>query len=262
MSWIFSEAMMKDYGNSPSLREPEGESLGECCLDGEPFAQLNVMPTQHKFWRNDKTMEFSNLSRFGLTLRLLTEDLGMAVLTSFLEDFHARTSVRPAKAQGSTVREAGCGATWNGSFVKYDPQTSTWRTHQCSLLGGLARVLGDLAALGFDAKWGVLGAAATGMDTERERIWVAAGPAGFRRAEMVRGQQGKRRHPPKGWAANDANTRSRLDRIRSLEQMVDEPAVFGSGDGLAHQVDRLKAIGNGQVPRVAATAFSILNNNA
>ncbi|TWW07768.1 DNA cytosine methyltransferase, partial [Klebsiella sp. ME-303] len=28
--------------------------------------------------------------------------------------------------------------------------------------------------------------------------------------------------------------------------------------GLAHRVDRIKALGNGQVPRVAATAFSLL----
>jgi DNA (cytosine-5)-methyltransferase 1 len=27
---------------------------------------------------------------------------------------------------------------------------------------------------------------------------------------------------------------------------------------MAHRVDRIKALGNGQVPRVAATAFSIL----
>jgi DNA (cytosine-5)-methyltransferase 1 len=31
-------------------------------------------------------------------------------------------------------------------------------------------------------------------------------------------------------------------------------------DGVAHRVDRIKALGNGQVPRVAATAFEILTN--
>jgi len=33
--------------------------------------------------------------------------------------------------------EAECGEKWRGSFVKYDPDSSLWRTHQCSLLGGL-----------------------------------------------------------------------------------------------------------------------------
>ena len=30
-----------------------------------------------------------------------------------------------------------CGEKWRGSFTKYDPDTSLWRTHQCSLLGDL-----------------------------------------------------------------------------------------------------------------------------
>ena len=37
-----------------------------------------------------------------------------------------------------------------------------------------------------------------------------------------------------------------------------EPAVGRVVDGMAHRVDRIKALGNGQVPRVAATAFDIL----
>lgn len=38
-----------------------------------------------------------------------------------------------------------------------------------------------------------------------------------------------------------------------------EPTVGRVVDGLAARVDRLKAIGNGQVPLVAATAFAILS---
>ena len=37
---------------------------------------------------------------------------------------------------------------------------------------GLGTVLGDLAALGFDAEWGVLSAADVGAPHLRERIWV------------------------------------------------------------------------------------------
>jgi DNA (cytosine-5)-methyltransferase 1 len=37
---------------------------------------------------------------------------------------------------------------------------------------GLGRVLGDLASMGFDAKWGVLGAADIGANHQRDRIWV------------------------------------------------------------------------------------------
>ena len=37
-----------------------------------------------------------------------------------------------------------------------------------------------------------------------------------------------------------------------------EPGVGRMVDGLAHGMDRLKALGNGQVPRVAATAWRLL----
>ena len=37
---------------------------------------------------------------------------------------------------------------------------------------GLGRVLGDLAEMGFDAKWGVLGAADVGAPHQRDRIWI------------------------------------------------------------------------------------------
>jgi len=39
---------------------------------------------------------------------------------------------------------------------------------------GLAVVLGDLAALGYDARWGVLGAGHVGAPHSRERLWVVA----------------------------------------------------------------------------------------
>jgi DNA (cytosine-5)-methyltransferase 1 len=40
-----------------------------------------------------------------------------------------------------TENEAECGEKWRGSFVKYDPNLSLWKTHQCSLLGDLDEFL-------------------------------------------------------------------------------------------------------------------------
>jgi len=39
---------------------------------------------------------------------------------------------------------------------------------------GLGRVLGDLASMGFNARWGVLGAADVGANHQRDRIWIVA----------------------------------------------------------------------------------------
>lgn len=123
MSWLFSQALAEEYSAGTSLA-------------GEPLSQLNVMPTPHKFWRNDKTIEFSRLSQFGLTSQLLTAVRGKELLMSYLAVFRVRTLARPVQVQESTVSEAGCGPTWRGSFARYDPSAaSSWRTAQCSLLG-------------------------------------------------------------------------------------------------------------------------------
>ena len=86
MSWLFSQALAEEYSAGTSL-------------DGEQFAPLSVTHTQHKFWRNDKTMEFSDLSRFGLTCAVLTGNRGEELLISFLADFHARTFQQQAPEQ-------------------------------------------------------------------------------------------------------------------------------------------------------------------
>lgn len=123
MSWLFSQALAEEYSAGSSL-------------DGEPFAQLNVMPTPHKFWRNDKMMDASNLSRFGLTLRLLTESHGEELLTSFRRVSRAKISVSLVVEQESKDSEAGCGSMFPASFAKLELGGSGWRTHQLSLLGG------------------------------------------------------------------------------------------------------------------------------
>jgi DNA (cytosine-5)-methyltransferase 1 len=38
-------------------------------------------------------------------------------------------------------KEAECGEKWRGSFVKYSPDSCSWKTHQCSLLGDLDEFL-------------------------------------------------------------------------------------------------------------------------
>jgi hypothetical protein len=121
MSWLFSRALVE-------------ASLQDSCSGGEPFAQLNVMPTPHKFWRNDKTIEHSNLSRFGLTCRLLTEHLGADVLMWCQEASRARTSALQGSAQVSTENAAACGDTWHGWLARFDPASCSWKTAQRSFI--------------------------------------------------------------------------------------------------------------------------------
>jgi len=55
--------------------------------------------------------------------------------------FHVRTLVPQEKAQELMENDQECGEKWQGSFVKYDPDTSLWKTHQCLLLGDLEEFL-------------------------------------------------------------------------------------------------------------------------
>ena len=56
--------------------------------------------------------------------------------------------------------------------------------------GYFGTVLGDLAALGYDARWGVLGADDAGAPHRRKRLWVVASDAGCARLK-TRGRWGQ-----------------------------------------------------------------------
>ncbi|WP_414146912.1 DNA cytosine methyltransferase [Erwinia sp. BNK-24-b] len=122
---------------------------------------------------------------------------------------------------------------------------------------GLAMVLGDIAAMGFDAEWCCISASECGASHNRDRIWLVAYPTGQHGKSwdsLVQGKNGGASAQPgglPGLAAFAGRRRGNAwpERLPRLRRVADDVA-FG--------VDRLKALGNGQVPRVAATAFSIL----
>ena len=150
---------------------------------------------------------------------------------------------------------------------------------------GLGVVLGDLAKMGFDAEWGVLGAANVGAPHLRERIWICAKQREFlshskyNRARWWE-QQSESIEKEDGNVANTSlsglspcNKSASRSRLQTLEKQFGgssneqrktkyewpaEPNVGRVADGVASRVDRLKAIGNGQVSRVAAIAWKLL----
>jgi DNA (cytosine-5)-methyltransferase 1 len=117
---------------------------------------------------------------------------------------------------------------------------------------GLSVVLRDLAALGYDARWGVLGAGAIGAPHKRDRMWVLA---------YTTMQGHSRRLPVRKTAKQPTHGIGYKDRAwnTSRKEMLAESLLFGKTHGVDKRLDRLKAIGNGQVPQVAATAFNILS---
>lgn len=57
-------------------------------------------------------------------------------------DSPARTSPAPVRGPESTGNGAAFGLRWPGSFVRFDPDSSSWKTAQCSLLGDLEEFSG------------------------------------------------------------------------------------------------------------------------
>jgi len=122
MSWLYSRALVEEYSAATSL-------------DGEQSAPLSGNPTQLAYLPLDRMTAFSRLSRFGMTFKPLTENLGQDVLTLYLEDFPVRTFLPLDEAQASKEPDRECGVTWRELLARYDPATSLWKTPQCSLLG-------------------------------------------------------------------------------------------------------------------------------
>ena len=191
---------------------------------------------------------------------------------------------------------------------------------------GLGRVLGDLAEMGYDARWGCVSAAdaifAAGNPAAyhgRERIWIAAADAAQPRTgkdiggirartsgagrgkradtatadagiaavhedadEWPKREQVERREVRSFTSSMGGNASECGDETRNANSDIEaekrkicerhqkssgdrqsnwwqaEPAVGRVVDGMAHRMDRLKCIGNGQVPHVAELAWKLL----
>jgi DNA (cytosine-5)-methyltransferase 1 len=122
------------------------------------------------------------------------------------------------------------------AFVENSPALTT---------RGLDRVLGDLASMGFDARWGVLGSDDVGAEHQRERIWIVADSMPWLK--------------PMGRDFPGGRWKSKQIAWNAHRQAVCEPGFLGKPSGMADRMDRNRAIGNGQDPRVAAAAFDLLS---
>ncbi|QOI36805.1 DNA cytosine methyltransferase [Leptospira interrogans] len=143
---------------------------------------------------------------------------------------------------------------------------------------GINRVLRDLAQMGYNAIWGVLGADDVGAPHIRKRIWILAYASSeqweresesreFKVSSLIDGN-GAKEHVAnsnkfdairRGLCTSEVSYKGSTSLQRG-EWWATEPNVGRVAHGVAFRVDRLKAIGNGQVPAVVRTAWHILNN--
>jgi DNA (cytosine-5)-methyltransferase 1 len=109
---------------------------------------------------------------------------------------------------------------------------------------GLGRVLGDLAALGYDAEWDCLPASAFGAPHQRDRLWIVAYP------ERARPSQPGSEPQPEGALvrALDAGGEARPGDAGAW---ATEPSVGRVAHGVSGRVDQFRALGNALIPQIA-----------
>jgi DNA (cytosine-5)-methyltransferase 1 len=144
------------------------------------------------------------------------------------------------------------------------------------LARGLGKILGELAALGYDAEWHCIPAAAVGADHLRDRIWIVAYP----NKELLRDEPGRRRGARRqgssiardngqaraladsnqghrngrnsalqmGWGASAAETIDAYHEGRA--EWPAQPGVGRTVHGVSHRVERCGALGNAVVPQI------------
>ena len=138
---------------------------------------------------------------------------------------------------------------------------------------GLNAVLGSLADLGFDAEWGLLSASAVGAPHQRRRLWIVAANTSCQhgRAQQVAnpecqdstklGNDGSAQHLAETYGVGLERRRAKSgEQTRRSEPSgsswwATEPNVGRVAYGVASRVDRIRALGNGQVPEVARRAW-------
>lgn len=152
---------------------------------------------------------------------------------------------------------------------------------------GLGVVLRDLAQMGFDASWGVLGAHHAGAPHKRDRIWIVArntnskgqpdgalydceasrlpcmapNTSGHAIRNNEQRQESRRQHiqdSGQDEPQHDGIKGPMAHRERAPSPWTSQPCMGRVADGVANRVGRLRAIGNGQVPAVVALAWNTI----
>jgi len=116
------------------LRVQGEESLQDICSGGDVLQPLKSKITHAEFYCNGRLMDSYLDSLSGTMPQHLTEDLGGEKSMSSQGVFLARTSVSQAEVQGLTENNPQCGITWRGWLAKFDQDSYSWKTAQCSFI--------------------------------------------------------------------------------------------------------------------------------
>lgn len=138
------------------------------------------------------------------------------------------------KRVGIAGRRSGLWVEFNRIVCQLRPRIVVVENTAGLLARGMDRVLGDLAASGYDVEWSVLPACALGASHSRPRVFLLAYAASGRAGQL-------RRRP----------CQSEGEARRDVPWPPSEPGIPRNANGVPARVDRLVGIGNSVSPVVA-----------
>jgi DNA (cytosine-5)-methyltransferase 1 len=120
--------------------------------------------------------------------------------------------------------------------------------------GYIQQIFGDLADSGYDANWCVLGGYASDSCCEGERLWIVAAQTDSAVLESLDLSSDI------FTCAEEPCRREFTRAIGAMFQQDDYTRIKRDRNAVAEGMERLKAIGNGQNPRLAAKAWGLLSS--
>lgn len=126
--------------------------------------------------------------------------------------------------------------------------------------GYFGTILRELSESGYDARWGVFSACAFGAPHTRERLFILAYSVGARMEigwECKNGTAGIKQRDSQE-RCHYTTSSKRFPQIAAWSDK--ETDILRVADGVGTKLERIRAIGNGQVPVVVKTAWELLSS--
>ena len=195
------------------------------------------------------------------------------------------------KGEGITGKRSGLWFEMHRIIREVRPRYALIENVPMLTIRGGTRVIADLAKIGYDAEWTIIGADDVGAWHRRKRIWIVAYPeclgqserSDIKRIDIERKTSNKsiKCYKTQPIAKNVPDTDSkrsqglvkRSQESRGYEQPIRfrsrarqrswwnaEPDVGRVANGISNRVDRLKGLGNAIVPQVAALIMERIKN--
>ena len=260
--------------SKPSTCSPEQgeESSQTFCLSTYLSGLAKSNPSPVASCSEDNQKDSCHRSRSGTTYEPSTETPGEEQLMFYAEDFPAKTLAQTEEEQVLKDHVRDCGKNMHDWLEKFGLDLCLPKTLQGSKLKDLPLSSKTLPRWGMmlDGVCWELGTKVRHIGEIDSFYWPTPTVAEANKipATANYGQVGINNHPKiRGYPDSPENGKG-YQGLRWWDQDPaecpenkgsTEPVVGRVANGLAHRVDRLKAIGNGQVPQCAAMAFDLLS---